>query len=445
MVIVNNSLKKYALDKVVLLGIFVFGLLVAWFIVAWRSRVVLSEPVELNYAGLSVSIPKGNGWQSRAAWRYQDDSFILSSLLGADPDRATAWLWCRYLLASSRSSSQEQFGQKADKFSGHITQVGRIQAGAVIINWVHISAVSKRLHIFFGTTELPYGRTIDIEVHQLGGADLAQRVFKSVAHSVKFTDNLLLAGASRIVEAVKDKGLDYYIRPENKKNFFLVKDSEMKVVGFSADMVAVSGGDEAERIIRVADFSYVHSRWGYSGRHSVFESDARFGRFAWKSDTTGPAGLLSRSVRITLAEDGIINVTRAGSLLEKKYVPSVPAAPAIIIEPIIIEFLDSGGEQIILDIIFSSGKIVPTLLSKIEAPQSAYAVRLDFLDRKNSYEQIYFGYDKEIHKRVVQNRQLLTLERSTKDRILGEFPSLGDYILQMDELLQQGLGRTGKD
>ncbi len=89
-------------DKIALLGLFIVALLIARLIVASKSALILSEPIKLTQAGLSVSMPAGNDWKSEKQWKYHENSFSLSSGFALGPGRPTAWAHCRYLLAARR-------------------------------------------------------------------------------------------------------------------------------------------------------------------------------------------------------------------------------------------------------------------------------------------------------------------------------------------------------
>ena len=82
--------KKYGADKIALLGLFTVALLTAHFIITSRSAVVLSEPMKLDYTGLSVSMPAGNGWHGEKQWKYQKNAFILSSFFDSGAGSVTA-------------------------------------------------------------------------------------------------------------------------------------------------------------------------------------------------------------------------------------------------------------------------------------------------------------------------------------------------------------------
>jgi len=142
------DIKKIGGDKIALLGLFVLSLLIARLIVASKSALILSEPIILAHAGLSVSMPSGNGWKSEKRWKYHENasSFSLSSSFAPGSGKPTAWAHCRYLLAAETTTPQMRF-----------------------------------------TAKLPNNHQLDIEVHQImGDAEMAELTFKRIVKSLNF-------------------------------------------------------------------------------------------------------------------------------------------------------------------------------------------------------------------------------------------------------------------
>ena len=114
-------------------------------------------------------------------------------------------------------------------------------------------------------------------------------------------------------------------------------------------------------------------------------------------------------------------------------------APEALLEPILSEFLDSDTEQIILDLIISQGAVVPAFISKIdyqnnnELPENiAYAVKVDFLNKEQNYQLMYFDNYKNLVQTNIQGRINYNIERSDKDTVLGKFPKWQKQILRID-------------
>ena len=135
-------------DKIALLALFVIALLTARLIVAIKSTLVLSEPIKLAHTGLSASIPKGNGWQSKEQWNFRENTFTLSSNFAPGPGRPT-WAYCQYLLAAERTTPQMRFKQMASEVEGEIVETNQIQTGTLTIDWAHIQKPEIFLNILY--------------------------------------------------------------------------------------------------------------------------------------------------------------------------------------------------------------------------------------------------------------------------------------------------------
>ena len=183
------DIKKIGGDKIALLGLFVVALLIARLIVASKSALILSEPIILTRAGLSVSMPSGNGWKSEKQWNYHENafSFSLSSSFAPGPGKPTAWAYCRYLLAAETTTPQMRFEQRASEVDGVIIKTDRMQIDALTIDWVHIQKPRTSFSFLFGTARLPNNHQLDIEVHQImGDAEMAELAFKRILKSLNF-------------------------------------------------------------------------------------------------------------------------------------------------------------------------------------------------------------------------------------------------------------------
>ena len=269
--------------KIAFLGLFVAGLLGARLIVALRSGVALSEPITLSHAGLSISMPFGTGWEHGKRWAYKENCFTLGSTYITRRAGPTASAHCRYLLATEARSVEQRFGRERDEVGGEIVDTGQVQAGTVSFDWAHIEERGAWLNTFFGTAILPYGRQLDVKVHEgTGDAAFAKRVFNRVIESLSLTDSPLLEDGGELTRQVKDRGLDNLLDNRHRQSLFLIKDAIGEVHGFTAD-VLVDTGKSDQLNIEGAGVTYIR---GPQDREHVtsFQSDNRFERFAWSSD-----------------------------------------------------------------------------------------------------------------------------------------------------------------
>jgi hypothetical protein len=486
-----ETTRRRGVDKIVLLGLFIVALLIAHFIVVLRSSIVLSEPIELDYAGLSVSVPTGNGWQSEKQWQYQQNAFTLGSFFNPGRSGATALVSCRYLLAATRAAPDVLFEEKASAIGGaKIAKTGQIEMGSpglsfakgsqnrgpLTLNWAHIKRSKTPFDTFFGFAQLPNNRRLDVEVHQAtGGTDLAEEIFKSVTDSLKFTDTKLLDAGGKIIAEIKSKGLDSFLENQGQESFFLIKDARGRTLGFTMEVlsshfaeklqnkdVLIETVPEAQLGSRLAGspnilaggFYYIRGRYDRT-QTTFFQSDNSLNEFVWKSQTSSPAG--RSDAEIVLGKDGIMTVKKFGRRAEENDYQISPAAiPDVLGELLFSQMLDSDQKKIVVDTIEADGKITPVLISGIESPrrsasqnrssgtdvtdeEATYVFSVQLLDGRGFSEQVYLDDQRRISKRLLQQEGTYTFERTSTEDILREFPEQGSYILQRkDKILEQG-------
>ena len=482
-------------DKIAFFGLFIAVLLIACFIVIWRSAIVLSEPIELNCACLSVCTPTGAGWLGGKQWKYEQNTFTLDSFFDPSPGSVNTLVSCRYLLAATRTTPEVLFNEKASAVDGaEIVKTGKIEIGRpgssfakdsqnksiLSIDWAHIKGSKTPFDTFFGVAQLPNNRRLDIEVYQdTGDTKLAEDIFKSVTESLKFTDNQLLEAGSKIVAGIKGKGLDSFLtsttnkQDQDRESFFLIKDAKGRTIGFTMDMLgshfaerpqndaAIEPVPEAQLNILAWSFYYIHGRHDQE-QITFFKSGNNFNEFVWKSETSGPAG--KSGVEIVLDKDGIMTVKESDlQTKEKDYQIGPAAIPEVLGKFLFSQMLDSNQKEIFVDIIGADGKITPALVSRIEASPSpssqnrssgadvaqeeaAYVFGMKFLDGRGFSQQVYLDDQRRISKMLLKQESTYTLERTDAENILGEFPEQGSYILQRkDKILEQNQLQEGSE
>ncbi len=179
------SIRKIGGDKIALLGLFVVALLTARLVVGLRSALVLSGPIPLLRAGLSVSVPMGNGWQSEGKWGHSNGVSELRSFFFLGGSEATAWVVCRYLVAAETTTPQMRFEQEAAKANGDVIEIDEMPIDMLIFEWAHVKGQKSPLTMFLGTAILPDNGQLDISVIEFtGDARQAEQVFERVAESV---------------------------------------------------------------------------------------------------------------------------------------------------------------------------------------------------------------------------------------------------------------------
>ena len=341
------DIKKIGGDKIVLLGLFVVSLLIARLIVASKSTLILSEPIILTHAGLSVSMPAGNGWKTEEQWKYQGNAFSLSSSFAPGSGKPRAWAHCRYLLAADTAAPQMWFEQKALEVDGRIVKTDQTQTDTLTFDWALIEQPQTPLGFIFGTTKLPHNRQLDIEVHQImNDPKMAEHAFRNIVNSLKLKDNERLEAGAQIIEKIKNRGIDTFLDNQNQQAFFLLKDSKMRTTGFSMDVI-IDSGPGTQPNIQAASLFYFKSKYAPYTHEQVisFEGSNNLDEFVIKSEITNRAG-----TEITLDSTGLMTISKSGSQ-PISYNPSHTAIPETLIEQLLKQVLDNNKSEIIVDII----------------------------------------------------------------------------------------------
>jgi len=439
----THEAKILKADKIALLGIFILALLIARFVVGLRSTIVLSEPIELPHTGLAISVPAGNGWQSKRLWVYEEDGFNLDSYFVLNQDMSTAQASCRYRFFDDGFSPEELFKQRSMKLYGSIVNKGKMKADPLVIDWAHIQIPEKLLNVLLGTAKLPNNRRLDIEVSDYtGNFKLVEEVFNRVVQGVKFDGNRLLQAGSEIVIGLKNKGISDFVDSQGRKTFFLIRNSLEQAIGFTMD-VLVSYRFYEKFNIRGAGLVYTTQEQDYQERASSFRSDNRFDEFAWKSEVHN--SVLGRSsTEIILDDTGLMTVKKTGEeYVEKSYYLSAAAIPEIFLEEVFLQVLDGSEKEIIIDMIEANGKITPTLVSKIEVKDdyasdddTDYILKLEFLDGRGFYRLVYFDDQKRPYRILVRQERVYVLTSATIEGIKREFPEQADDLPDTNKMIR---------
>jgi len=430
--------------KVAFLGLFVAAVLSAQLVVAMRSRVVLSEPIQLAHTGLSVCMPEGNGWRSAKRWEYQQNGFTTGSTYVAGPSRPTGAARCRYLSPVETAGPQIRFEQEERALEGKIVQTGRIDTHTVTVDWVHIQKPGAWFNTFFGSAKLPHSARFEIEVHEsTGDAGLAEHVFRRIAESVSITDSPLLDAGTRIIAEMKDKGIVGFLDNQNRQSLFLIMDDRKNALGFTSD-VLVDIGPGSDLNIQAASLYYIKGLFVHEEVAS-FQSDNRFDRFVWRFDRFAwkSAGIAAQrdGAAISLDEAGILTVTTSGEEpKESSYYVGASAAPEVLIEQLLAQMLDSDEKEIVVDIIEADGRVTPTHIIQIEPEgaaadrDAAHVVKLMPLDGRGFYQLVYLNERKGISKSLLRREETYLFESIDPEDAARLFPERAEYILQGDKL-----------
>jgi len=428
--------------KVAFLGLFVAAVLSARLIVAVRRAVVLSEPIELSHAGLSVAMPQGNGWNSTSKWEYKQGAFTLFGRFAPGSSRPTASARCDYIFPTEIIETQKRFERLQREIGGEIVETGQIRTDHVTVDWVRIGPTGISFNYIFGTAELPYNRRINIEVREnTGDDDLVWNVFEAIATGLSIADAPLLEAGGRVIAQMKAKGLTDSLDNKNRQGLFLIRDSRKKVIGFATD-VLIDTGSAGEQNIEAMGLHYIK---GLPVREEItsFQSDNRFGRFTWKTESVA---VERTSTEIVLDDKGIVTVTTSGERgQETSYHTGGTAIPEILLEQLL-GLIIEGGEAALVDVIASDGRIIPTRISQIKPQDAAaekseaYMIELMPLSSRGFFQLVYLDEHKRISESFQQSLERredkFFFERAEPEDVAKRFPGHSEFILQSDKLRQ---------
>jgi hypothetical protein len=431
----THDTNKPGYDKIALLGLFIAALLMARLIVVFKSRIVFSKPIPLPQSGLSVSMPSGYSWQSEKQWTYQENMFTISCLFPLGSDRPTTWANCRYQLSAETITPQMRFERTASEIDAVIVETKQTQINGIMIDWARIEKPEFLFTVFYGTAGLPDNRQLDIEVrHIASDGRFAERAFQGIIENLKFEDNKLLRAGIEIVTQIKSRGLVGFLDNQNSRAFFLIKDAEKRTIGFTMD-VLVDSGTDTRLNIRSAGLFYIGGQNSFEQATS-FQCSNGLDEFVYKSELSARAG--RSGAETVLDSTGVITVRKFQTQLDEKTYRLGPAViPDIFLDQLLLQMLENGKKEIVIDFIEANGKIIPTLIAVTEAAEdmpadedAAYVFELELLDGRGFTERIYLDDRKQAYKRLARQDNIYILERTDAESIAREFPEHAEHVLQ---------------
>ncbi len=437
----DSKMKKYSVIEVVLLCIFALSLLIGRFVVIQHRKIRLSKPIKLGFTGLSVALPTDHGWQEKCEWQYhqQDNDIMLTSRLMVGR-QITAIVQWRYMLAPEKTGVPQQLSDRVVAAGAEISNTGQIDCGNVMMEWAQAEVPGGIRDVFFGVAELQRGRTIELEVIAPADPDLAKEVFGKVAKTLKFTPNDLLEKGAAFVEQIKDTGIRKLLEAEigaSGERVYLIDDNTYNIAGFSIDVFEDLGDDPDYSGVKAKQALYVLQSSEWTGENSSFDCDGRFDEFTWQSKYSRPNAESTPVVAIEHIKSGPMRVISQSFDKEKDYWVGRGTVAKILVDPILKVFLDSSISEMVIDIVYSNGIIVPTKVSKTDPFQAKaesdnlfYAVRLDFLHGKDQFQIVYFDSNGKIVKKIDKKERPLTWYRSDRKALTERFGHLGGYIEQ---------------
>lgn len=399
--------KRYSLVEIGLLAFFVLALMLAQLVVNLRQRVTLSEPVALPGSGVSVSHPKGAGWESTKSWQYETDNslnLVSKHIYGSKRNALVEVRW-RYGLCCPAGSARELLEQRAAAASATFGRIYTIQQ-EVPMAYAAISSPGELNRTYYvGIARLDYGRTIELQVlPQHFHAGNGEELFLKLAGSLRYTPSPQLLGGKELVDTLWQNIQSHdLLSKSHGDDAFVIRNIQNKPIGyFYNDLLAL--GDEQGQL-RITNHHYEVDRLLIESTLLLNSDDKKF---MWKSSIQQIHLGDPRTYTIRSGDDGMLEVEMDFDE-KKRFLPSSLLVPELLIPAAAALSLEQTQDAVIVDVLASIGYVVPTLIREIE-PASALAksedvervVRVRFLNHPNSFEELYFNADGKIIGRLEQ-------------------------------------------
>ena len=417
----DHRTSKFGLDKIVMLALLLAGLLIAQILIKAKSKINFLPPIELEHSGLAIPMPVGNGWQTKSDWKFEKNAFYIASAFIPRSGRPHAIAECQYSVAAEKLSPEEIIKQKAIELKGEIIKTGQIKNDSVTINYAHIEDKKTGNSAFFGYCILPDNRQLEIQAHQASDSDISEKVFFHIAENLKYQDNGSLSAGREIVEKLKNGNLSKSLTGQN---LFLIRDSQNRPAGFSIEQIK-NIPRNAPMVINGSNFLHLRGIFAQQSI-SIFQSDSTLSQFNWKSQ-----GVDNKKIQINFDESGTMTVAELGPAeAQSTYYPSNQALPDIFLQQALMQMIDANSQAATIDFIEDSGKITPTLISRVEPQKEAeYVFQLDSMDKSQPRQMVYLDENKTVTKMLFPDREIF-LERATAKEVIAVFPEYADLIMQ---------------
>ena len=420
-------IKRYSVAEIALLALFVLGLAIAQIIVKVRHRVILSEPISLIGSGLSVSMSNNLGWEHETSWRHESDNNIaLVGQLQIDRSRGVSVQW-RYCFGSPVESAQEILLQRVQQSDSTISDAETLSGSVPMEYGIVTPAGGSSEPFYFGVVRLDFGRHLELQVytHQV---DLyyAEDILLALAKSIQYElPQELQYGKDLLGVFWKDTSLSLLFRKKSDESF-LINNVNSQSIGYLHNQHStriVDGKTQLQISIR----QYEHN---VSLLDSTFWLNGGEKLFLWKT-TFQRAGMNDPRVYTVANEsDGTVKIS-SNFNEDSQFVSDSLLLPELFLPECVLLFLKMQQSKVIVDVLSPDGMIVPTVIETIgvdsalaRSEEIAFAVKIDFLNNPNSFEELYFNTNQKLIGRFEQqgSRQRLWDITTAKEleKIFGE-------------------------
>jgi hypothetical protein len=428
-----EKLRRLGLDKVAFLILLLLGFVLAKFIISYGSKLELSQPLALKGTGLEVSVPFGDSWKRLSnGFQYENNEFKFVCKMPISNESGIAVQW-QYSLLPAAKTVPERFQAEAEIAKGRIESSASEKFGDY--NFDYAKIVSEKAAVFYGTTVLPDGRILTLEVAQSGMSDdLADKIFKGLLASVKYNpDNPVVKGAE-LLKTFKTS-LGTILTQGASPNYYRLKDTRGASIGFTTDSIGYRPDANENSAISDAGLLFLSSGFNAYAEQSIFYSNISLSKFDW---IVKQGNLLTnREVPIhILLNDQLLTIQKQNIAEKLGYTGSMLPDPFF--DLVVEAFLKSNFDSVMFEIVLSEGKIAPVILSRINSPETSVlpaesAAGIEVFGTTPIIQKRYFDGEGRLLSADVQGGLSYRIERTSRADIIADFPQWLDKIQQMEQ------------
>ena len=394
-----EKVKSYSLVEISLLAIFMLGLLMAHWIVRVRSRIDLSDPIDLPGSGLSVSLPVGHGWNKTPAWQYDgtEDSMILIAQFSNPARRSRLEVRWRFVFSASAGTEQELLKQRAQKIGAVIQVFNTAGQNCPMIYAKLLLPSSLREEIWLGIIRLGHNRSLELLIRAEGVSGfLADDLLMAMYDSIQYRPTRELSDGSALMDDFLQ--LQAALSQPLPEEVFLIEDAETnKPLGYYRTRNLTFANQRQAYRTQIQQFEFNFLKVESQLWFNPAEKDYR-----WKTVLRHPRTTGELIYEITPNSARQLTVSQ-NTKVTKTFPQGAFFLPEPLLPALATVFLQGEPDSVVIDALSADGRVLTVRLSKIPPDRAAAksealtaVVRRDYLYHRNTYEELFFDASENI-------------------------------------------------
>jgi hypothetical protein len=401
-----DKVKRYSLVEATLLAILMIGLLIAQLIVKNRSRVILSEPLFLPGSGLSVSLPENPGWERTPDWNYEkaeNSMFLLAQLrIPGNGDMEISW---RYFFSTQAGTETDHLQQRARQNGAVIQATDNIGKKHPMPYARMVSESDPYQECFWGILHLDFDRSLEFLVKSRGmDSFYTEDVFQSLASTFQYQLPQWIEDGSALMQAFLESQAQAELPIQLADEAFLIKNTLQKNLGYYyARQHLFADNDQVLRKLQIKRYEHPGFR-----SESMLLFNPVEANYRWRSDIFRGGRTKPELYDVVFDRNDGLSVSH-NQKETLKFSPGHLILPEALMGEYSVAFLESEFDTVLVDVISSTGQLVPVSLEKISPDQAAVRakeavsiIRLNYLHRAEFFEELLFDASKALLGRFEQ-------------------------------------------